>query len=446
MGARILLAAFGSLGDLHPYLAVGLALRARGHEVAIASGDFYREKIVAAGFPFHSLRPRVSPTDRKLVEMVMDPRKGPEHVLRGLVLPAVRDTFDDLLAAATGADLLVGHPLMFGVPLVAEVLGLPWISTVLSPVSFFSAHDPSVLGPLGWMKLLRRLGPRANGWVIGRAKQLVLPWTEPVVRLRAELGLPPGGHPVFEGQHSPHLVLAMFSPVLARPQVDWPPRVTQTGFAFYDQDGIATGLPPELERFLAAGERAGAPPPIVFTLGSAAVRSPGRFFAASAAAALRLGRRAVLVGAAPETAMATGAAALPADLPDSILITPYVAYSRIFPHAAAIVHQGGIGTVSQALAAGKPTVVVPFSHDQPDNASRLERLGISRTIPRARYSARRAAKVLAALLADREAADRAEAIGARVRAEDGVEAACVAIESLLRSREASPSRPASAAC
>src|SRR5215470_3115630 len=152
MGARILIAAFGSLGDLHPYMAVGLALRARGHEVAIASGDFYREKIAAAGFAFHPLRPRVSPTDRKLVEMLMDPRKGPEHVLRGLVLPAVRDTFEDLLAAVTGADLLIGHPLMFGVPLAAETLGLPWVSTVLSPVSFFSAHDPSVLGPLGWMK------------------------------------------------------------------------------------------------------------------------------------------------------------------------------------------------------------------------------------------------------------------------------------------------------
>lgn len=195
MSARILLAAFGSLGDLHPYMAVGLALRARGHTVTIATSEFYRGKIAAAGLGFHPLRPDLSPTDQKLIELVMDPRKGPENVLRGLVLPALPDTFADLFAAARSADLLVGHPLTFGVPIAAEVLGLPWISTVLSPASFFSAHDPSVLGPLGWMQLLHRLGPRVNGWVLGRAREAVLPWTEPVARLRAAHGPTAGRAP-----------------------------------------------------------------------------------------------------------------------------------------------------------------------------------------------------------------------------------------------------------
>jgi len=128
------------------------------------------------------------------------------------------------------------------------------------------------------------------------------------------------------------------------------------------------------------------------------------------------------VGAEPQT-----------DLPPSILAVPYAAYSRIFPRAAAIVHQGGIGTTGQALAAGRPTLVVPFSHDQPDNAARLVRLGVASTLRRDRYTAQRAAGALRELLAG-SAAERAAAAGEQVRREDGLANACGAIERVLAAR------------
>ena len=103
--------------------------------------------------------------------------------------------------------------------------------------------------------------------------------------LRAELGLPRGGHPLVEGQFSPHGTLALFSRVLAEPQRDWPPNVTVTGCVFYN--GPETALDPKLEEFLAAGD-----PPVVFTLGTSAVGAAGRFYHESAAAAERLGVRA----------------------------------------------------------------------------------------------------------------------------------------------------------
>ncbi|HBL26572.1 MAG TPA: glycosyltransferase, partial [Acidobacteria bacterium] len=364
--ARIVLTSFGSLGDIHPYLALGLGLRDRGHRVALATHGFYRDKVEAEGIDFFPLRPEGDPNDRELAALLMDIKKGPERVLRGIVLPALRETYEDLRAAAEGADLLVGHPLTFAVPLVSGVLGIPWASAALAPLSFFSAFDPPVLAPFPWLAHLRALGPWVNRQVMNFGRRTVLPWTEPVRRLRQELGLPPGENPIFEGQHSPSLVLALFSSLLGARQPDWPPQTVAAGHLFYDRHGAPAALSAEVEAFLAAGEA-----PLVFTLGSAAVLNPGTFFAESAAAAKSLGRRAILVGAETQEG-----------LPSSILAVPYVAYSQLFPRAAAIVHQGGIGTVGQALAAGRPMLVVPFSHDQPDNAARLVRLGVARTLGR----------------------------------------------------------------
>jgi UDP:flavonoid glycosyltransferase YjiC (YdhE family) len=177
-------------------------------------------------------------------------------------------------------------------------------------------------------------------------------------------------------------------------------------------------LPAAVEIFLAAGES-----PIVFTLGSAAVHIADDFFAQSARAAQRLGRRALLV---------LGQNVPPPDLPPTILACDYLPYAQIFPHAAAIVHQGGVGTTAQALRAGRPMLVVPFAHDQPDNAARVTRLGVARTLPRWRYRAPQIARELAALLGDASVTRAAADIGQTVRAERGVAAACDALEKTLR--------------
>lgn len=147
--------------------------------------------------------------------------------------------------------------------------------------------------------------------------------------------------------------------------------------------------------------------------------APGNFYAASIEAAKLLNKRAILL---------IGKNAPPEHLSSDIIAIDYVPYSEIFPRACAIVHQGGIGTTSQALRAGIPTLVMPYSHDQPDNAARLQRLGTARVIPRKNYTASRAAKELAELLANPEYAKKAAEIGAIVRQENGVIAACNAIE------------------
>src|SRR5919106_4226928 len=252
--ARIVLSTFGSLGDLHPYLALGLGLRERGHRVALATHGYYRSKIEEEKIEFFPVRPDADPDDRELLALAMDAKKGPEKVLRDIVLPALRESYEDLLVAARGDDLLVSHPLTFAVPLVAGVLGIRWASTVLSPLGFFSAYDPPVIPAYPGLARLRVLGPRVNRWVMDFGRRTVLPWTEPVRRLREELGLPPGENPIFEGQHSPELVLALFSSLLGQRQPDWPPQTVAAGHLFYDRHEGPPELPAAVEEFLAAGE------------------------------------------------------------------------------------------------------------------------------------------------------------------------------------------------
>jgi Glycosyltransferase family 28 C-terminal domain len=114
----------------------------------------------------------------------------------------------------------------------------------------------------------------------------------------------------------------------------------------------------------------------------------------------------------------------PADLLAEIIAVGYVPYSQIFPRACAIVHQGGIGTTAQAMRSGRPTLIMPYSHDQPDNAARVERLGTSRTIPRKHYVATRVAKELQELLEDSSYAAKAAEIGVVLQSENGVGMAC----------------------
>ena len=424
-GRRIVLATWGSFGDLHPYIALALELRARGHQPVLATCGIYREKVEAEGIEFHPVRPDVLPPEDSgaMLERLMDPRRGTEYLFRELLMPHFREQYADFEEAARGADLLVSHPITYAVPVLGELSGLPWVATVLQPLIFTSAYDPPVPPGHPEMMFLTRLGPRIIGMLFRVVKPRFRRWVEPVDELRAELGLPRGENPIFEGQFSPYLNLALFSRVLSSPQPDWPPNTLVTGFPFYDRIEAGLGMPPGLESFLTSG-----PPPVVFTLGTSAVFAAGDFYRESIEAVRRLGRRAVFLIGRGEMNQ------LPNPLPDGMLAVDYAPHSELFPRAAAIVHQGGVGTTGQALRAGRPTLVVPFAHDQPDNGYRVARLGGGRMLVRKRYNASRAASELNKLLEEPSYAARAAEIAREVNAENGTVTACDAIEQLLESR------------
>ena len=147
---RIAITTFGSLGDLHPYLAIGQELARRGHHVVVITLPMFRERVEAAGLSFAPLHGATTETPSpELMRRVLLRPDGVKYIIRELLMPVIRRAYADTLAAADGAEILVSHPLTLATSLVAEATGTPWVSTQLAPLSFSSAYDPPVLPGLG---------------------------------------------------------------------------------------------------------------------------------------------------------------------------------------------------------------------------------------------------------------------------------------------------------
>jgi UDP:flavonoid glycosyltransferase YjiC (YdhE family) len=424
------------LGDLNPFIALALELKARGYEPLIASQQEFRDKIEAEQIAFHPLRPGVEDVkgelgidEQTIFRKATNGSSGLPFVVRRIAMPFLRRAYEDMMSATQGASLVVTHPSAFAARLAAENRGLLWMSAVLAPFGLMSSCDPPVFSTAPGLALLREVtGARSDAALLSMVKKVLDPWTAPFQALRRELGLPPVVNPLFEGQFSPYATLALYSKWMGDLQPDHPVNCDITGFIFYDRPpGAPSELPPGLKQFLADG-----PPPLVFTLGTALVMDPGDFYQRSLHIAQQLGRRAVFLGLdkdSPEQADR-----LRRSLPRSVFAAGYVPHSLVFPHAEAIVHHGGVGTTAQALRAGKPQLITPFAGDQPDNAMRMCRLGVARQLAPNAYTPRRAAADLAALTSDPALARRATHIGKSVATEKGAAVAADLIEAQFHQR------------
>ena len=399
-------------------------MKERGHDTVVATSEVYRSKIESEGVGFTAVRPDVGELvgDEEFAKKLWNTRRGTEFLLREYLIPKQDEAYEDLLAAAENADLLVTHSCTYAGPIVAEVRNLPWLSLALQPIALFSTWDPPVLAPAPWFRHLRFLGHKPFSFLTQLAKHVADSWAEPIQQLRLRVGLSRSEwNPIFEGQFSPFGTLAMFSHHFAKPQPDWPPYSFCTGFPFYDREEAGHSMDSGLDAFLAAG-----PPPIVFTLGSSAVAHAGSFFSESLEAVEKLGQRAVLL-----TGVFPNQPRYAVD-PELVYVAPYAPYSELLPRAAFTVHQGGIGTTGQALRSGRPMLVVPWAHDQPDNAARVRRLGVGRTVSRNNYRAKRIIRELRWLLEDESYNVSATILGEKIQEEDGIATACKAIEAMLR--------------
>lgn len=200
----------------------------------------------------------------------------------------------------------------------------------------------------------------------------------------------------------------LFSPLLAAVPTEAPKTVSVVGFSSYDREGGSSiDLNGRLEKFLVEG-----PTPMVFGLGSAVVHVAGDFYHKAVAVAQQLNMRAVLlVGSEEEKGLQCLASS-------NIFVAGYVPHSQLFPHAAGIVHQGGIGTAAQAMRAGRPQLICAYLGDQADNAERLVKLSVARRLDFKRFTVERAVAAIRELLgADITA--KAAALASRIANEDG---------------------------
>lgn len=405
---RVLLTPTGSAGDVHPFVGIGRRLRERGHEIVLATSEPFRELATSSGFEFHATWPREE-YDRIVRDAdLFHPRKSLRLVLRTVAENLRRgyDLVGDLYRP--GDTLIVGHTLAFSVRLFEDRERVPALTLQLAPTAFRSLHAQPAIQPGKDLSRAPRWVKRSFWYLVDRA--FVDRYLRPeLAELCRQLGLPPVRRPFRSWVHSPRKSIGLFPEWFGPPQPDWPPQAVLAGFPLFD-NAEGRGLGPGLEAYLEAGD-----PPVAITPGTAHHHASG-FIAAALEACALMGRRAlVLTGYAGQ---------LPDPLPPHARHEVYAPFSSLFPRCAAVVHHAGIGTCAQGLAAGVPQLTMPLAFDQPDNATRLARLGVGRFLTPARFRPGAIARALERLLEGEETAAACRRRRAVLAAEDGAGRAC----------------------
>ncbi len=361
---HIIINAIGSAGDINPFLPVAAKLQKNGHRVDFLASPYFEDKVKRLGLNLLPLG-----TSEDYLSAVQNPDvwnlEKAFPLVWEMTMKSAEMAYEIIEKNHTAGDtFMIGSSLAIGARLAQEKLGIPLATVHLSPALMLSTYDTprSATNPLpDWAPR-----PLKSIWRSATDALMLDPVCRPPLnKLRAQLQLPPVSRIITEWMHSPELVVCAFPEWFAKVQADWPANSFNSSFPLYkpefDQD-----LSEELQRFLAAGDA-----PIVITAGTAmAFAKPIMEMGLKAAEAA--GKRAVLVCNFEEQA--------PLNLPPSAIHVKYANFQLLFQRAAMVIHHGGIGTTAMAFACACPQVIFPFAHDQPDNAMRLERLGVGKMI------------------------------------------------------------------
>ena len=417
----------GSHGDVHPFVGVGVALAERGHDVTLATCGLFADLSERCGLKFHEVG-----TAERFLELsqhpdLWHPRKAAALIAREAILPGMRmqyDAIEELTASNSEPTVVVGSALGFGGRLAHDNLKLPFVSLHLQPTMFWSVHKSPQLARhtlMGdWVpRWLKTFQFRLGIWMMFDRNV-----RKACNEYRSELGLAPI-KTSWDMMHSPQKICAMFPEWFAPMQPDWPPQTVHTGFPLWDESGV-TEVPAEIEQFIDAGE-----PPIVFTPGSAHTHAIP-FWRAAVDACQRLGRRGMLLTRHAEQ--------IPDDLPADVQHFPYVPFSAVLHRCAALVYHGGVGTLSQALAAGVPHLIMPMAHDQPDNAVRIKCLGVGDYLWPNQFHGPRVAKMLGELLTSESVASACRERAELLKDNDAIAKTCDIIEAAALSDSDQPRR------
>ncbi|MBL9134091.1 MAG: glycosyltransferase family 1 protein [Verrucomicrobiaceae bacterium] len=354
--ADILLLPFGSAGDVFPFIWLGRQLKARGHRVTLITGQFFEGHTRAAGLEFIPVGEK-----DEIGAMVRDPRFWSPGQGGNIYFDTVASTLEpflDAVESCVGAELLLASAAMFAARLAREKLGIPLITVHLHPVLCPSAHETPLMFP--GQRWLCHLPVWMKKALFSLPHPIELMLLRKMRHLCKKHGVKPPRRLWRVWWDSPDGVLLTFPEWFYATQPDWPENLLQWTFPLED---LAAEQPLEngLQAFLAAGD-----PPVVFSPGSSNVNA-ARFFEVAAQAVANTGCRAIFITIDPHQ--------IPTNLPPLIHIVRYAPFGVLLRHASVFVHHGGIGSTSLAFAAGVPQLIMHITHDQPDNANRVERLG-----------------------------------------------------------------------
>lgn len=363
---RLLLATLGSRGDVEPFLWLARAARDAGHDVRVAIPDDPDLAVtdldaVSLGMSFSDVAPSVTGSTGAGL-----------RAFRERIRPAMSRALAAAVDAATQwqPDIIVAHPKLVTVPVVAARLGIPFLWVELTPTLTPTREFPAA------GIAARSFGPHLNRLSYRAVSLAGAMFASDLRDARARLGVSASAQlPPASGS------LAAISPSLLPRPHDWPATTQITGDWHRppDEDHVDVGdqLDDELSAFLADDA------PFVYAgLGSMTGGDPASRAEAVIAGARQAGLRVVMAtawgGLQPSSR----------SLGDDVLLARSVPHAAVLPHAVAAIHHGGAGTVHATARAGTPSVVMPFLADQPFWAAHLRRLGLAgAALPKDRLTA-----------------------------------------------------------
>jgi len=393
---HIVLLPFGSAGDVFPFIWLGKMLMARGHRVTMVSTCLFSEAAESAGIPFIPLG-----TPEEFEAIARDRRIWKLGIGTKVVLDYAVEWSGKYLEAVESlgqVDLMLAPLTCFGARMAREKHGIPLLTVHLQPMVFLSAYETPLLHPL--LRWLRHVPVAVKKLVFSLPNAVDFLALPGIRKICAAHQVKPPRSLWREWWDSPDGVLALFPEWLAAPQPDWPPNLLQWDFPMEDL-GAELSMQPALRDFLEAGEK-----PVVFTPGSANVQAE-RVFEVAVEVVKRLGIRSVFV-----TRMELE---LPSETLGKIFIVDFVPFGKLLERTSVFVHHGGIGTMAQGFRAGVPQLVMAMSHDQPDNADRLEKSGAGIGLTPRTFTADRVERELGRLLYESSYKDAATRLMGKVK-------------------------------
>ena len=404
---KIVLATFGSRGDVQPMLALSLALKSKGHEVLLAAPPEKAAWAKQLGCPF-------LPLGSDVTAFIDDMENA--HSLRSAIrfVSFLRNElnaqFDLLPKIMAGADLVIGSSLTFALSTLAESMGIAYRYIAFTPQLLPSGYHP-------FPAFKHQRFPKWYNRMTWRIAEILDQFnlTRLINNHRRQLGLKliqDAWHHVM-GQH----VLVASDSVISKIPPDIVDQIfTQTGYMHLNQPDQHLA---ELDTFLEAGS-----PPVYAGFGSMPIRDQIRNVSVMVEAVRLSGQRAVISKFWDEPSEFSNS-------DDIFFITKYP-HLKLFPHMAAVIHHGGAGTTASSAASGVPQIIVPHILDQYYWGHQIyqSKLGPS-PIWRSQLTAKKLAAAIRECLSNQQIRKRAKEASQAIREKDSLE---IMVREILNSR------------
>ncbi len=412
-----ILVTHGTEGDVHPFVAIGIMLRAKGHHVTLMTNAHFARHAEKHGFDFTPIG-----TEKEFFDEMANPDiwkgiPGARSLGRWMARSMPTQYEAIIERHKPGNTVIIASGATLGARIAHETHNIPLVTIVLQPAILRSAYAMPVVA--GAPPIPSWVPPFVNRAIL-RSLDVFLDRIFIVKKInayRATFNLPPINRMMHEWWLSPQRIIALFPDWYAPQQPDWPQHLRHAGFPLFDEHNQDQKLEPHIESFLA-----GTDAPIAFTPGSGMMHARS-FFAEAVKACQTLGRRGILLTRFEDQ--------VPDQLPETVRHFKYVPFSQLLPRCSAIVHHGGIGTLSQAMVARIPQLIMPLAWDQPDNAYRLKRMGIADTILPKHFRAQAIAKKLAGLLENKEVSNKCHQYAKLLHQAKPLETTCDLIEAVV---------------